>query len=67
MSYYWQNALSDQVLHSHYIKEFLWKNWKKYRNDPKRSDRWVLANSSDPDQTLQSDALLYGKATLLKF
>ena len=53
---------------------------QKYRNDPKFSDRYVLANSADPDQTAQSDqghtvcyylhrldSLLYGRATKFKF
>ena len=64
-------------------------NWCKtstedfyYRNDPKFSDRYVWANSADPDQTEEQsdqglhclpfrlhrlDSLLYGKATKFKF
>ena len=50
-----------------------------YRNDPKFSDRQVLANSADPDQTADQglhcllfhlhllDTFLCGKATLFKF
>ena len=51
-----------------------------YRNDPNFSDRYVWANSADPDQEQSDqglhclqyhlhplDALLYGKDTLLKF
>ena len=45
-----------------------------YRNDPKVSDRYAWANSTDPDQTDQGlhclpfclyrwDSLLYGRAT----
>ena len=64
----------------------VWENvdfsWLLYvcHNDPKFSDRQVLANNVDPDQTapdqgLQclpfylhlSDTLFYGKITLLKF
>ena len=47
-----------------------------YHNYPKLSDRWVMANSVDPDQTAYGlhclpfclhllDALLYGKTALL--
>ena len=51
-----------------------------YHNDPTFLDRWVSANSADPDQTASDqglhclqfhlhllDALLYGKAILFKF
>ena len=54
------------------------KNQKVYHNDPKFSDRQILANSADPDQTALTvchsicifsllDTLLYGKVTLFKF
>ena len=55
------------------------KNQKVYRNDHKFSDRQVLANRADPDQTAPTfcchlicifsllDTLLHGKATLFKF
>ena len=64
-------------------------NWCKtstedfyYRNDPKFSDRYVWANSADPDQTEEQsdqglhclpfrlhrlDSLLYSRATKFKF
>ena len=33
-----------------------------YRNDPKFSDRYVLANSADPDQTAHTGAVWSGSS-----
>ena len=35
----------------------LHNNGSEYRNDPKFSDRWVWANSADPDQTAPRGAV----------
>ena len=38
-------------VYTFYVKITFFKFFNNYRNDPKFSDRYVWANSADPDQT----------------
>ena len=63
----WTELLTDTRTWSHNSLRGEWKTWtknssslqSKYRNDPKNSDRQVLANSVDTNQTAPSGSTLF--------
>ena len=52
----------ENIYITHFQMNFAYINYSvfKYRNDPKFSDRYVWANSADPDQTVPRGAVWSG-------